>query len=189
MAGITCDRQGKRGCGSGLSPRKSPDLAVRYRAGFITGKVVSSLPSPVRAAYCAAEAAYRGRDRGLVRSKNDRAMDHRANHFVKWLARMRFDYNTLQSLQEDHVMPLLISYLHYIAYEKGGLNKRTDLMAATLSGYLKAAVLWFKGYLHLTADIYLSPGVIHPMISDILAQRRAWQRPKKKREPYTYEMF
>jgi hypothetical protein len=144
-------------------------LVVRYRAGFITGKVVSSLPSPVRAAYCATEAAYRGRDRGLLCSKNNRAMDHRAQHFVNWLARMRFDSNTLQSLQEEHVMPLLISYLHYIAYGKGGLNKRTNLMAATLIDYLKGALLWIKGYLHLTADISLSPGVIHPMISHILA--------------------
>jgi hypothetical protein len=102
---------------------------------------------------------------------------------------MRFDTNSLLSVQEDQVMPLLIAYLHFIAYEQGGLNKRSNLMAATLSGYLSAAVLWLRGYLHLKADLHLSPGLIHPMISDILAQRRAWQRPRKKREPYTFAMF
>jgi hypothetical protein len=62
-------------------------------------------------------------------------------------------------------------------------------MAATLTGYLTAAVLWLKGFLNLKAEINITPGVMHPMLTDILSQRRAWQRPKNKREPYTYEMF
>jgi hypothetical protein len=75
-------------------------------------------------------------------------------------------------------MPLLIAYLHYIAYEQGGMNRQADLMAATVWGYLNS--VWIRGYLPLEADIHLSPGIIHPVISDILTQRRTWQRPSKK---------
>jgi hypothetical protein len=114
-------------------PRPGGPLSRRF--------ILLSLLSPLRAAYSAAEAAYRGRDRGMVCSKNDRAMDRQAKHFVKWLARMRFDAKALQLLQEEHVMPLLISSLHYIVYDKGGLNKGADLMAATLQD-----MSWFSGF-------------------------------------------
>jgi hypothetical protein len=52
---------------------------------------------------------------------------------------------------------LLIAYLYHIAYQKGGLQKKGNLMAATITGYLSAAVLWIKSYLHLKADTFITP--------------------------------
>jgi hypothetical protein len=58
-----------------------------------------------------------------------------------------------------------------------------------LTRYLSAAVVWLKTVLHLEAKIHIADGIMHPMLADIITQRRTWQRPREKREPYTYEMF
>ena len=164
-------------------------MGIRYAAAFAKPADLSALPSPARASYGRAAFAFQQRDRGMVCAKSDKALDNKANHFARWLVKVRFNYTTLRALKERHIMPLLVAYLHHIAYEKGGLTSKKDLMATSLRQYLTAACTWIKATLHRPAEIYDSDGKLHPMIADILDERKKWERPKKKREPYTHVMF
>jgi hypothetical protein len=69
-------------------------------------------------------------------------MDNRAKHFAGWLDQLHLDSHEISALLEEHVIELLIAYLYNIAYKKGGLQKKGNVMAATLTGYLAVAVLW-----------------------------------------------
>jgi hypothetical protein len=100
-----------------------------------------------------------------------------------------FRLQNAQALREEHILPLLVSYLYHIDYNSGSLKKKKDLMAATLKGYLLAATMWIRVFLHLQVNIRDESGKLNPMLDDIIAQRRAWQHPKAKCEPYTQEMF
>jgi hypothetical protein len=116
-------------------------------------------------------------------------VDNKAKHFHSWLLVTGFTSSNLSKLREEHTLPLLASYLHHIAYDAGGISKQSDLMSSSLRTYLHAAQLWLQSNLHLTASISDAAGKVHPLLSDILSQRKAWERPKSKREPFTPELF
>ena len=92
-------------------------------------------------------------------------------------------------MEESHVVPTLVAYLHHLAYQKGSMKKQQKLSPASLTGYLNAALEWLRSELGLKANIDSVSGARPKMIQDILDQARNWQKPKEKREPYTALMF
>jgi hypothetical protein len=99
-------------------------MGIHYRAALPSADVVSSLPSPLRTAFGHAALDYKQRDRGMVRAKNNQAVDSRAKNFANWMARMRLHDNTVFKLKQDQDLPLLVAYLFNVAYNKGGLKIR-----------------------------------------------------------------
>jgi hypothetical protein len=124
FTGPTCTGSGQRRRGFNIPTGASPHVALRYRAAFASSQVLSSLPSPARAAYSSAAVAYGRRDRGLVGEKNEKALDSKAKHFGRWLVGMRFNDVTIRAIKEHHVTPLIVAYIHHVAYQQGGLQKR-----------------------------------------------------------------
>ena len=78
--------EGQRDGGRTFAFQNRPNVASRYRGHTVKAAQLSALPSPIRAAYNAAEDRFLGSSRGMVRDKNDRAMDSKARHFASWLA-------------------------------------------------------------------------------------------------------
>jgi hypothetical protein len=78
--------------------------------------------------------------------------------------------------------------------QNGGI-KKTDankcLSAQTLSGYAKAAECWCAVILQLDLrnTFNTQQGHVHPFVQEVVAQRRAWQQPRYKKEPITLAMF
>lgn len=92
-------------------------------------------------------------------------------------------------MEEDHVAPTVVAYLHHLAFQRGSMKKQASLSPASLTGYLNAALDWLRSELGLKAEIINSAGTRHKMIQDIIDQARNWQKPKAKREPYTALML
>jgi hypothetical protein len=102
---------------------------------------------------------------------------------------LRLDRSEVRDLQEEQVIPLLVAFVYSLAYLKGGIKWPKDLLASTLTRNLSAAVIWLKTVLHLEANTYMTNGIMHPMLADIIAQHCTWQCPRERREPHTYKMF
>jgi hypothetical protein len=67
-------------------------------------------------------------------------------------------------------------------------------MAKTLAGYATAAGLWCAHHFALQVPIYLPASLagkatLHPFLAETINQRRKWQQPKDKKEPFTTPMF
>ena len=181
--------EGQRDGRRSITLQNRPLVACRYRGHIVKADQLSALPSPIRAAYNAAEGRFLGSSRGLVRDKNDRAVDSKARHFATWLATSGYDDLSLANMEEGHVIPTVVAYLHHLAYQQGSMKKQASLSPASLVGYLNAALEWIRSELGLQAIIINSAGARHKMIQDILDQARNWQKPKAKREPYTAHMI
>lgn len=87
---------------------------------------------------------------------------------------------------------MISAFVHHLA-EKGKPGKalaNKNLSAQTLMSYAKAAECWCSVILNLNMEgIISSKGSVHPFILEIIAQRRAWEKPRLKKEPITLEMF
>ena len=65
----------------------------------------------------------------------------------------------------------------------------------TLTGYMRSAATWWRQTLGWEIPMY-NPATqfskqpkMHPLLSDILQQRKAWKKPKEKRLPFTFRMY
>jgi hypothetical protein len=85
---------------------------------------------------------------------------------------------------------MISAWILHVA-ENGGIKTSvTPLSAQTLTGYAKAAECWCNVILQLDLRNSLNEkGLLHPFIQEIVAQRRAWQKPRSKKEPITLAMF
>jgi hypothetical protein len=87
---------------------------------------------------------------------------------------------------------MVSAFVHNIA-EKGNEKRKSSehaLSAQTLREYAKAAECWCTVMLQLNLQSTVgNKGSIHPFIQEILSQRRAWEKPRLKKEPITLEMF
>ena len=84
---------------------------------------------------------------------------------------------------------MISAFVHQVA-ESGSDKSKKPLSAKTLLEYAKAAETWCSAILHLNLRGALSEkGIIHPFLAEVVAQRRAWDKPRSKKEPITMEMF
>ena len=89
-------------------------------------------------------------------------------------------------------MAMVSAFVHNIA--ENGTEKRKSkdapLSAQTLREYAKAAECWCTVILQLELrNAVGNKNSIHPFIQEIVSQRRAWEKPRLKKEPITLEMF
>lgn len=78
----------------------------------------------------------------------------------------------------------------------GGCQRgRTNLVEATLVGYMNAAATWWEFHGGRPVNLYLPPSRVgqkpklRPFLWDIVNQRVAWKEPRKKRLPLTIDMY
>jgi hypothetical protein len=73
------------------------------------------------------------------------------------------------------------------------VNSKGDLpMANTLCHHATAAETFLNTVMGKPFSLYRQKGgkmVLHPFVGDRIQLRRKWQKPREKREPYTFQMF
>jgi hypothetical protein len=75
-----------------------------------------------------------------------------------------------------------------------GLQSTKNPAAGTVAGYIKSAALWLQTTYRQDIKTYslTSSGTatgLHPLLSDLIATQRAWCKPQKKKEPFTFAIF
>jgi hypothetical protein len=167
-------------------------VGIRYGPVF-SADTTADMPSPARALVLSSIQHFQRTDRGVVRNSNDKTMDTRAASFRDWLisAGGYSDVCQLAQLTPAGAIALLGAFLDHVAVtpynSKGNLR-----MSNTLSHYLQAAYRFLRPYVSGHFTIYepdTQPPKIVPFLADRIAQRRKWQKPREKREPYTYAML
>jgi hypothetical protein len=178
-------------------------VGFRYHAGNAGIGDLHGLPSPIRATYNSLIHDRQQRERGLIRSKNDRTFDQRALHFGEWCLAKGFTDESLRDLPQGKEIAVLASYIFTVACEENSLRgakqraqvkqppkKPTPLQTKTIVNYLSSAHAFLEAFLQRRFSIADPRGQgIHPLVADILNDRRKWQQSREKREPYTNEMF
>jgi hypothetical protein len=125
-------------------------------------------------------------------------MESRAKAFASWLGELGFDDKSLKTWDTVVATAMVSAFVHFVA--EGGLANRrpgtsnrnkAQLSAQTLMGYARAAEHWCLAVLNLNLSDALDSkkGSIHPFIQEVVTQRRAWERPKGKKEPITLAMY
>ena len=141
--------------------------------------------------------SFKQADRGHVRAANDASMEARAKAFTSWLADLDFNDKSLSEWDSATAVAMVSTFVHHIA-ENGFSHSNSTLKvkagaplsAQTLMGYARAAECWCTVTLQLDMGHALShTDTVHPLIKEIISQRRAWQRPRQKKEPITLDMF
>lgn len=84
---------------------------------------------------------------------------------------------------------MISAFVHQVA--EGSIpGLKPDMSSKTLIEYAKAAEAWCSTVLQLNLRGTCSEkGIIHPFIEEVVAQRRAWDRPRSKKEAITMDMF
>ena len=157
-----------------------------------TGEV-SNLPPAFRASYDNCVRDFVTADRGQVRANNDKTFDSRAEVFTDWCTDMEFSEHDLRQLDDRQCLMVLGTFVREV---KLGYNKKqlTDMTADTIRGYLTSAHRYLELLLGRHIPI-MDPNHggksqrYHPFLSEQLADRRRWTKPKPRYEPYTVEMF
>jgi hypothetical protein len=132
-------------------------------------------------------------------------LETRAAAFAAWLGFVGFNDKSLKSWSLNTAKGMICTYLHFIAtkgppkFSRKGPprfdvpSSRTDpLQAQTLMGYAKGAELWCSHVMDLQVLGAISDGKdndVKPFIAEIIKQRRAWAKPKEKKEPITLAMY
>jgi len=118
-------------------------------------------------------------------------VDSLAQVFTSWLASLDFDDESLQEITPAQAPPLLGAFIHAVANESFSKTRALTLTAATISGHLRAAHDWLAAELGVVADISANDGTVklHPFLADTFATQQAWTAPKRKREPFTSDIF
>jgi hypothetical protein len=141
------------------------------------------------------DTAFAQQQRGSVRDGNDRTTDSRAGHFVQWLDHEGITSSDIATLLTDSAQTVkLIGAFAWSIKQGHGLQSTKNPGAATVAGYIKAAALWLETTYRQTIKTYslTSSGTstgLHPLLSDLIATQRAWCKPQKKKEPFTFAIF
>jgi hypothetical protein len=144
---------------------------------------------------------FRQADRGSIRGGNDQTFESRARHFANWLQRFGYNYESIEAIPEGQTLALVGLFLRCVAQGDTILASRSSssrppapLGAKTLASYAAAAGAWLEFHFGKKAQLYLPSSLsgkhrLHPFLAETIAQRRNWQVPRKKKEPFTSPMF
>jgi hypothetical protein len=108
--------------------------------------------------------------------------------FFQFCRSLDLTVNHLRGLNVGQCILLLGAFV--TAIKAGTTLQKTRIMAATISGYVRAAHMGLELIQDTPISIY-APGTTnyHPYLSELLVQRNAWQQKKPKKEPYSSAMF
>lgn len=188
--GQASSRETEHRSGSSVPLRAVPIVGIRY--GELPGPAgLADMPAAARALVTDRIRAFQRTDRGMVRARGDKTMDTRATWFRDLLESIA-GYSDLAcaSLITPQQAVLLLSA--YLAFKASTPLPGTDHPPAadTLNHYLTAAATFLAGIVTTPFSIYDDTNKkvksLKPLLGDIITQRRKWQAPKQKREPYTY---
>ena len=150
----------------------------------------ASLPSAAQTAYNNMVNSFKFADRGHVRAGNDNTLETRAKAFADWLGELGFHDKSLSAWDANTAIAMISAWVLHVAQNGGVKQSKKPLSAQTLNGYAKAAECWCSTILQLDLRNALnSTGLLHPFIQEVITQRRAWQKPRLKKEPITLAMF
>jgi hypothetical protein len=154
------------------------------------------MPPAARAAVESSRSDFLRADRGHVRFSNDATTDSRARHFASWLCTKGYDQQSARGITDGLALDLIGAYLSWVkAGNSLPSNGTGPLSEQSLRNYVNAAaqcvtVLTEQPCIVLDPTTFQQKRVhMHPYIREQLAQRAAWSQPKKKKEPYTLDMF
>lgn len=167
-------------------------MGVRYgQLHRATG--LANLPAAAQTVINNSICLFQQTERGLVREGNDKTLDYRTARFRDWLiSACGFTFlHELESIQHQQIPLLLGAFLDHVAflpYDKKGSTPSSN----TISHYLHAAAAFLRALIPAPFSIYDDSGQsrqLHPILRDRLSQAKKWQRPMRKREPFTYSML
>ena len=71
------------------------------------------------------------------------------------------------------------------------IQGRADLHPKTITGYLRSAAAFLESFTGVAAPLFVDAAgkTWHPLLGEVLAQRRSWATPKPRKEPVTSLMF
>ena len=167
-------------------------MGVRY-GQLLQSTDLENLPPAARATVHTSCRLFQTTDRGLVRQGNDRTVDYRASCFRDWLGQAcGYEFIAqLASLRPPQVVLLLGAFLDHVASTP--YNSKGDTpMANTLSHHLHVTAAFLQPFVHQPFSIYDTTAAskgLHPILRARLDHTRKWQKPRDKREPFTYPMF
>jgi hypothetical protein len=164
-------------------------MGLRYQR-LIAPATLASLPAAAQAALAAELDHFRVVPRGGVRAGNDRTFDARATYFADWLSSYGYTDELLAALAPAQVIATLALFV--LQCSKGeNIQGRRDLHAKTITGYLRSAAAFLEVHTGVAAPLFVdaSGKTWHPLLAEVLAQRRNWGAPKPRKDPVTSQMF
>jgi len=169
-------------------------MGLRYLSVLPLGDM-SSLPGPAQAAINSCIGGFVRRDRGAVRAANDQTFDTRAIHFANWLRRLGIDNLRLQTITPEQGLALICAYATSVT--EGDVARPSSVRdggvaESTIVGYIRSAHTWMTTMTNIippTWQVKDGKQKLHPFLGDIIAERRNWREPQKKKEPFTFPMF
>ena len=71
------------------------------------------------------------------------------------------------------------------------IQGRSDLHSKTITGYLRSAAAFLELHTGVAAPLFVDAAgkTWHPLLAEVLTQRRTWSSPKPRKEPVTSRMF
>jgi hypothetical protein len=157
---------------------------------------LSDLPSPARAAVQFGRAHFLGSDRGHVRVSNDSSIDSPVRYFASWLAAVGFNQQSAHNISNALAIDLIAAYITEV---KMGHSLPSTSIGPLGEQSLRNYILTAAQCLTLITGkpcVIIDPKTaherqvhLHPYLRVIISQRKAWSKPKPKKEPYTVDMF
>ena len=164
-------------------------MGLRYQR-LVPSCHLASLPPAAQSALALELDHFHTIPRGGVRAHNDATFDARARHFRDWLPSFGYTDELLACLTPEQAIATLALFLLHCA--KGdNIQGRSDLHPKTITGYLRSAAAYLEVHSGVPAPLFAdSKGKTwHPLLAEVLAQRRNWGTPKPRKEPVTSLMF
>eukprot|EP00980_Cylindrotheca_fusiformis_P015795 scaffold4591_cov88-Cylindrotheca_fusiformis.AAC.1 len=160
---------------------------------MLPAATLSNLPSAFQASANSCLQNFIAADRGHVRANNDRAFDARATFFANWCAARGFNKHYFRQLTDDDCILVLSTFLSEVL-AGNNLKKSHDLSSQTVSNYLVSAKAVLQTLASRSIDIYDASSMsrqprYHPLLGQLLSERRKWTKPLPQKEPFTTEMF
>jgi hypothetical protein len=150
---------------------------------------LSVFPAPLRTLIQSGQDRFISLDRGSIRARNDNTTDARAAFFVAWLRDNSVDAALLASLSSAQLEVLIGAFTEHTLHT-GGISGRGNLSVATVAGYLQAVSLSLRVTFGLSHPCLLDGSLARlDYVGALLAQRRTWQQPRDKKEPFSSELL
>jgi hypothetical protein len=150
---------------------------------------LSIFTSTLRAAINLGQNNFLALDRGRARQRNNNSVDSRATYFTTWLTAHRVGAELLQALDSPQLEALIGAYVDHL-HESGGIQHMPELAVGTIVGYLSAAAYTLRHHFGLRQLCLMSGSLTKTgYVAELLAQQRAWKKPKDQKEPLSSEIL
>ena len=128
----------------------------------------------------------------LISSPNNevKTSDARGENFIRWCRSAGLEEHHILAMDDSTIIMMLATYIDHV--KQGFTCQGTEVMGATLNGYLTAAHIYIELIVaprRVSIKDVHTPDHIHPFIRDHISEKKKWERKKPQKEPYTTPMF